>query len=89
MKTNKERVVKQIEKLGYVLGIYDNDLDLLNERWIKKVVNRIGDDGDVLVYLNRKKYVVELHVVDDEIDLIMYSKEEYISRYGDEFFREE
>lgn len=89
MKTNKERVVKQIEKLGYVLGVYDNGLDLLNERWIKKVVNSIGDDGDVLVYLNRKKYVVELHTVDNEIDLIMYSKEEYISRYGDEFFREE
>ena len=33
MKTNKERVVKQIEKLGYVLGIYDNDLDLLNNRY--------------------------------------------------------
>ena len=82
---NKEKIIKQIEKEGFKLGCYDSEIEKLNESNLKKVLSVIkyGDSTDVLVFINRKKYIVEISVVDKEIDFQVLTLSEYESRYGE------
>lgn len=91
MKSNKNQIIKAIEKNGNILGCYDEAINKLNKRWLNEVIEGInfGDSTDVFVYINRRPYVVEISYVDNEVDFIMLSKAEYIDRYGSEFFEKE
>lgn len=82
---NKERVKKEIEKAGLKLGCYDNIINNLNPSNLKRILDNIkyGDSTDVSVFINRKKHIVEICVVDGEIDFQVLTLSEYESRYGE------
>lgn len=80
---NKERIIKYISKLEYRLGCYDSDLDKLNRKNLKKVIDNIEYTTDTKVFINRKPYIVQIDKVDNEIDLSMLTLSEYESRYGE------
>lgn len=87
--TNKERVqnkIKEIFQDEMKLAGYPDQMEKMNYNNLKLVLESLdlGDSTDVDVHINRKKYVVEIVYIDKEIDLILLTREEYISRYGDE-----
>lgn len=87
---NRERLIKAISQFGYSLSIYDHTIDKLSSRTINKIIKSfMGDSTDIDVTLNRKPCVVEMSVVDDEVDITMLTKEQYINRYGDERWEED
>ena len=86
---NRERLIKTISQFGYSLSIYDHIIDKLSSRMINKITNSfMGDSTDIDVTLNRKPCVVEMSVVDNEVDITMLTKEQYITRYGNERWEE-
>ena len=86
---NRERLIKTISQFGYSLSIYDHAIDKLNTKMINKIIKSfMGDSTDIDVTLNRKPCVVEMSVVDDEVDITMLTKEQYINRYGNERWEE-
>lgn len=88
--TNRERIEKKLEKMEYVIGGYDKDMEKLSQAELKKVLDSIyGDSTDVDVKIRGKLHVVEIAVVDDEMDFNILTQAEYISRYGDERWDEE
>ena len=95
-KTNKELIVERIQKLvketgvNFCLGYWDKDIEKVSKKELKKVVDSIyGDSTDVDIYIRKKLYVLQISVVDYEIDFNLLTKEEYISRYGDERWEDE
>ena len=82
MKTNKEIIINKIKSEGYIIGIYDNQLNKLNKQNLKKVLDNIKYVSDTKVFINRKSYIVEISEVDNEIDFNVISLNEYESRYG-------
>lgn len=70
----------------FSLGGYDEKLDELSKKEMEKVLDSIelGDYTDVDVKIKRKNYVVEISVVDKEMGFNVITRDEYISRYGDE-----
>lgn len=87
-KTNKELILEEIKRQGLKLGIYHKQLDLLTKPMLKRVIEGIEFESDTDVSIKRRKHVVEIDIVDDEVDLRIITKEEYISRYGDERWNE-
>ena len=85
-KTNREKLESKAKELNLNLGSFDYSMELLLPKWIKKVIENIEYQNDTLVYLNKKIHVVEIDIVDNEVDFSLISKEEYIARYGEEFF---
>ena len=86
---NRERLIKTISQFGYSLSIYDRAIDKLSSRTINKIIKSfMGDSTDIDVTLNRKPCVVEMSVVDNEVDITMLTKEQYINRYGNERWEE-
>lgn len=83
-KDNKEVVKKAVEKMGCKLACYTDKINELSKKELQKVLESVkfGDSTDIRVFIRRKKFVVELFRVDNEIDLILLSENEYISRYG-------
>jgi hypothetical protein len=82
MKTNKEIIINKIKSEGYIIGIYDNQLNKLNKQNLKKVLDNIRYTSDTKIFINRKSYIVEISEVDNEIDFNVISLNEYESRYG-------
>lgn len=82
---NKERIIREAKKHNYILGTYDSDIEKLNPSNLKKVLDIIeyGDSTDIPVFINRKKYIVEFSVVDNEVDLQILTLKEYENRYGE------
>ena len=81
--TNRYRIKKKVETIGYLLGCYDQGMDKLSIPDLNKVLNIInGDSTDVDVDIRGKRHVVEIAVVDNEIDFMILTKHQYISRYG-------
>lgn len=82
---NRERLIKTISQFGYSLSIYNHTIDKLSSRMINKIIKSfMGDSTDIDVTLNRKPCVVEMSVVDNEVDITILTKEQYIDRYGNE-----
>ena len=79
---NQLQILQELYKLNLNLGCYDKGINVLNDRWIKEVVKNIKFEEDTIVCISRKKYVVEIDIVDNEVDFNLLSKEEYINRYG-------
>lgn len=95
-KTNKELIAERIEELSKIekrnfsLGCWDKNIEKISKKEIKKVIDSIyGDSTDFDIYIRRKLHVVEISIVDYEIDFSLLTKEEYISRYGDERWEDE
>jgi len=87
--TNEDVLRKMVEAEGLTYGSCDDRINKLNRKNLNKIINEFfGDSGDTDVFLNRKLFVVETTVVDDEVDFGMISQAEYISRYGDERWEE-
>ena len=88
-KTNKQRLLEKLDKVGCVLGCWDNKIELLTDYSLRKVLAVVDEEHtDVKVSINRKPYVVEIATVDNEKDFSVLSKAEYINRYGSEFFED-
>ena len=80
---NKHKLETLIKSYGYTLGGYDKDIDQLSQYANNKIKKEFcGDSTDIEVSINRKKYILEVWQVDNEIDFILLSKAEYINRYG-------
>lgn len=93
MKNNKETLVKAIEKklgAGFTIGCYtESVMDKLSKKELDKVIASIyGDSTDVDVQIRRKPYVVEVSFVDNEVDFVAITREEYIRRYGNERYED-
>lgn len=82
-KTNREIVIEKILNEGYEIGIYDKKLDTVNQQNLKKVLDNIKYQCDTMININRKKYIVEIDIIDNnEVDFNVLSLREYESRYG-------
>lgn len=82
-KTNREIVIEKILNEGYDIGIYDKKLDTVNQQNLKKVLDNIKYQCDTMININRKKYIVEIDIIDNnEVDFNVLSLREYESRYG-------
>ncbi len=82
--TNKIKIKNVANSLDLKIGCYDNKLDLLSKTQLKKVTDNIEFQSDTDVTINRKKYVVEIDIIDNEVDFSVLTKAEYIDRYGNE-----
>ena len=88
--TNKQRLENLIKGTEFIMGGYNDNMELLKASELKKVEEMMFYGScDVDVRINRKPFVVEINHVDNEIDFGIISKEEYISRYGDERYDNE
>lgn len=88
-KTNKQKLVERIEKLGCTLGCWNEKMELLSDYSLRKVMAVLDEEStDVKVSINRRVHVVEISTVDNEKDFNVLTKAEYINRYGDEFFED-
>jgi hypothetical protein len=81
---NKAEIQKVASELGLVIGCYDDMLNDLTMKELKKVLENIEFQADTDVSIKRKKHVVEIDIVDNEVDFSVLTKAEYIDRYGDE-----
>jgi hypothetical protein len=89
MKTNKQRIEEKLNKEGFIIGCYDNNIDKLNYNNVKKILDNLCFGAtDVQVSLNRKKYIIEISDVDNEYDFKMTAKNTYLDRYGDDEYYE-
>ena len=89
--TNKEEIIKELEAEGLVLGCWSSKIGNLSKHNLKKIIDEIRYHSatDVVVRLRGKECVVSIDFVDNEVDFTLYTKAEYISRYGSEKFEEE
>ena len=83
--TNRQRIQKEINKKGsnFKIGCWDKQVELLNYNNLKKVINNIGENTDVEIHINRKKYICQLTNIDNEIDFNIISRTDYMDQYGD------
>lgn len=81
--TNKQRIEKVAKDTMLTMGCWDPKLELLSERAIKQVLSSIPFEEDCLIHINRKKYVVEIDIVDAELDLSVMTLADYEDRYGE------
>lgn len=82
--SNKDKIIKALDKDGMKLGCWDDSMNHLNTANLKKVMDGMRFEEDTDVSINRKKHVVEIDAIDGEVDFTVLTKEEYISRYGNE-----
>lgn len=88
VKTNKDTIINKLKKENITLDIYDNKIDKLNKKDLQKILDRLPDGGDIQVKINKKIHIVEIDIdiMTNEVDFNVLTKEEYVSRYGNEFF---
>ena len=79
---NKGRIEKALNKLGYVIGCYDEIIEQLNSNNLKKVIDNMKYSEDTKVLINRKPYIVQIDEVDNEIDFNVITLSEYEEHYG-------
>lgn len=83
---NKEIIEKKVAELGYKIGCWDNNIEKLSRLNLNKVLRYLEEEyTDVLVDVDREKYIVEIATVDNEKDLNMLSDKSYESQYGRKF----
>ena len=85
-KTNKEIIIARLAELECTLGCWDEKINKLTKTQLAKIIDNLDYRTDTEVSLDRKKYVAEIDWVDDEIDITLLPKAEYIDRYGDDTF---
>ena len=81
-KTNKEVIAKKIAP--FEIGCYDKKMEVLNKTNLKKVLDELEyDDTRIEVFINRKKHIVEIHFVDDEVDFEVLTMAEFRFKNGE------
>lgn len=81
---NKKIILKKVKELGFELGCWDNDMEKLSLKELKKVTDNATEDyTDVHVQVRGKHYIVEICTVDGEKDFQILSRAEYEDRYGE------
>ena len=78
-------IENHIKKLGLTVGSIDTDLNKITKKALNELLIYTGDYTDIVVSVNGKQYIVECTEVDSEVDMTLYSKSEYINKYGDEY----
>ena len=79
-------IEKHINKLGLKVGSIDQDLNKLSKQAVNELVAQYGGDyTDIVLRVRGRFYVVECTEVDNEVDMTLYSKSEYLEKYGDEY----
>lgn len=87
--TNKEKIEDKLISLGYELGCYDCLINKVRGKDLINLLSVLDEEAtDLDVKINNKEYVIELMTVDNERDLLIITKEEYINRYGSERYEE-
>ena len=84
-KTNREKLIKFLEGTELKIGCYDKNIEKLSSKNFNKVLDGIESGYEALdieVMVNKEKYIVELFIVDDEVDLKLTSWENYKLQYG-------
>lgn len=81
--TNRQVIEEAVKSWGMTVGGYSDLMEQLNKRQIQRVIEAAEyGSGDVEIVLNKKRYVVEVFHVDNEIDFIVTPKAKYIEQYG-------
>lgn len=81
-RTNREVIADKIAPL--VIGCYDKKMNDLNQNNLKKVLNELEyDDTRIEVFINRKKHIIEVCNVDDEVDFEVLTMSEFRGRNGE------
>ena len=82
-KTNREIIAEKI--MPFEIGCYDKKMDDLNQTNLKKVLNELEYylDTRIEVFINRKKHIIEVCNVDDEVDFEVLTMSEFRNRNGE------
>ena len=78
---NKKIISDRLGYRGYEIGCYTELINELSIRSINRITRYVDYLQDTKVSINKKIYVVQIDKVDNDIDFVMITKEEYISRY--------
>jgi hypothetical protein len=81
MYNNRKILENSLGTKGYELGCYSNEINNLSMRSINRILKNVEYQIDTKVSIKGNIFVVQIDIVDEEVDLIMISKQEYISRY--------
>lgn len=84
MKDNRGSIEKALWKNSLSIGVYDTEIDKISQKEINKVVAALSVycTIDIPVIIRKKIYIVECMQSDEEVDLMLRSKDEYIKLYG-------
>ncbi len=82
---NLELMKKESDKLGYIIGCWNREINKLSKSNIQILIEKIkyGSDTDVKLRHNNKDIVVEIAFVDNEIDFSLKDYIEYLE-FGEE-----
>lgn len=88
--TNKQIINYYLKSLNLTPGIYDKRIDTIAKSGLDIILQHLKHaPTDVDIRINNKPFVLEISNVDTEIDIKLLTKEEYISRYGNERWNED
>ena len=84
--TNKKIISNKIKDLGYELGIYHKAINKIDDNSLNELLESIEfeETTDIDINLDGVDYVIELAFVDNEADIMMLTKRDYIQIYGNE-----
>lgn len=84
---NREMIQAKVESIDYIMGGYDVAIDRLPKAQLDIILEAVyfGTSTDVAVMYRKKKYVVEIAVVDNEMDFSMMTLDRYLNLYGEEY----
>lgn len=84
--TNKEKLTKAINGMGYELGCYRNAIESLAPNQLKKILEGVKyGNTDIKVSMKRTPHIVEISYVDNEIDFNIMTLSDYENQYGRKF----
>ena len=82
----RKKLEREIKRNDFIVGIYDDKLDSIDDSAYRKIIeNMFHGSTDILININRKKYIVEVSHVDNEIDFNVMELKEYEAQYGRKF----
>lgn len=89
-KTKLHKITECARNLGLTVAIYDEEIEKISNKQLDEVLDQLRfGTGDVKVSIKRKKYIVEVVIDNNELDLYLLSREDYESKYGYDLYDEE
>ena len=85
--TNKDIFKAHIEQQGMILSTYDAGLNKVTKKAVKEICDSVLDSNstDIPFKIRNAWYIAEIAIMDNEVDMSLYSKHEYLEQYGDEY----
>lgn len=77
----KEILGKEVQKKNLKLGCYSPEMENVNKKYHRSIIDNIGYGYDVPVRIGRKTFIVEMPVVANEQDFVLIPRDEYINSY--------